>query len=217
MTVCLIFFVVLRLVDKPHLFFFFSFLLFLGVPWDLVDLFNARFVRPPHRSGAQKLQDHFLLPFIPNPLSLSQSDEQQNKADTQNNTPFPYQPTNKKYITHNHSTTVMGKKQFIDRKNARHFHLVHRSQRDPLSRDESAPQRVLKEVIPANLIGKVAIPQEEFDGDVYSDGDEDIFGEHGGEDGINYGTYDREIEAVELLEAPVAAGKKKKSAAKNEE
>ncbi|KAF9341939.1 hypothetical protein BGZ91_009380 [Linnemannia elongata] len=111
----------------------------------------------------------------------------------------------------------MGKKQFIDRKNARHFHLVHRSQRDPLSRDESAPQRVLKEVIPANLIGKVAIPQEEFDGDVYSDGDEDIFGEHGGEDGINYGTYDREIEAVELLEAPVAAGKKKKSAAKNEE
>ncbi|KAK3837850.1 MAG: hypothetical protein JOS17DRAFT_731970 [Linnemannia elongata] len=110
----------------------------------------------------------------------------------------------------------MGKKQFIDRKNARHFHLVHRSQRDPLSRDESAPQRVLKEVIPANLIGKVAIPQEEFDGE-YSDGEGDIFGEHGTEDGINYGTYDREIEAVELLEAPVAASKKKKSAAKNEE
>ncbi|KAG0310678.1 hypothetical protein BGZ97_012415 [Linnemannia gamsii] len=112
----------------------------------------------------------------------------------------------------------MGKKQFIDRKNARHFHLVHRSQRDPLSRDESAPQRVLKEVIPANLIGKVAIPQEEFDGDAaYSDGDDDIFGEHGTEDGINYGTYDREIEAVELLEAPVAAGKKKKGVVKNEE
>ncbi|KAF9097068.1 hypothetical protein BGX29_008307 [Mortierella sp. GBA35] len=113
----------------------------------------------------------------------------------------------------------MGKKQFIDRKNARHFHLVHRSQRDPLSRDETAPQRVLKEVIPANLIGKVAIPQEEFDGDndFYSDGDDDIFGEHGTEDGINYGTYDRQIEAVELLEAPTAASKKKKGVAKNEE
>ncbi|KAF9548759.1 hypothetical protein EC957_005693 [Mortierella hygrophila] len=111
----------------------------------------------------------------------------------------------------------MVKKQFIDRKNARHFHLVHRSQRDPLSRDESAPQRVLKEVIPSNLIGKVALPQEEFDGEAYSDGDDDIFGEHGTEDGINYGTYDREDEAVELLEAPVAAGKKKKDSAKNEE
>ncbi|KAF9124809.1 hypothetical protein BGW39_007875 [Mortierella sp. 14UC] len=112
----------------------------------------------------------------------------------------------------------MGKKQFIDRKNARHFHLVHRSQRDPLSRDESAPQRVLKEVIPANLIGKVAIPQEEFDGDAaYSDGDDDIFREHGAEDGINYGTYDRQIETVELLEAPVAASKKKKGTAKNED
>ncbi|KAF9141883.1 hypothetical protein BGX30_003886 [Mortierella sp. GBA39] len=111
----------------------------------------------------------------------------------------------------------MVKKQFIDRKNARHFHLVHRSQRDPLSRDESAPQRVLKEVIPANLIGKVALPQEEFDGEAYSDGDDDIFGEHGTEDGINYGTYDREAEAVELVEAPVAGGKKKKGTAKNEE
>ncbi|KAG0204372.1 hypothetical protein BGX28_003692 [Mortierella sp. GBA30] len=105
----------------------------------------------------------------------------------------------------------MGKKQFIDRKNARHFHLVHRSQRDPLSRDESAPQRVLKEVIPANLIGKVAVPQEEFDGDYFSDNDkEDIFGGQGEEDGINYGTYDRAIEDVELLEAPSAASKKKK-------
>ncbi|KAF9302194.1 hypothetical protein BGZ74_005689 [Mortierella antarctica] len=104
----------------------------------------------------------------------------------------------------------MGKKQFIDRKNARHFHLVHRSQRDPLSRDESAPQRVLKEVIPANLIGKVPHPQEEFDGE-YSDGEADIFGGHGDEDGINYGTYDREIEDVELLEAPKNGKKKAKA------
>ncbi|KAG0043085.1 hypothetical protein BGZ83_011868 [Gryganskiella cystojenkinii] len=96
----------------------------------------------------------------------------------------------------------MGKKQFIDRKNARHFHLVHRSQRDPLSRDESAPQRVLKEVIPANLVGKVPTPKEEFDEDYSSDGDSDIWGEKGDKDGINYGTYDREVEEVELIEAP---------------
>ncbi|KAF9425764.1 hypothetical protein BGZ94_007240 [Podila epigama] len=105
----------------------------------------------------------------------------------------------------------MGKKQFIDRKNARHFHLVHRSQRDPLSRDENAPQRVLKEVIPANLIGKVPQPREEYDDD-YSDGEADIFGGHGDVDGINYGTYDREIESVELLEAPSKTSKKNKAA-----
>ncbi|KAI7817026.1 Low temperature viability protein-domain-containing protein [Gamsiella multidivaricata] len=111
----------------------------------------------------------------------------------------------------------MGKKQFIDRKNARHFHLVHRSQRDPLSRDESAPQRVLKEVIPANLIGKVNIPREEHDD--FSDDDQDIFGGRGDDDGVNYGTYDRANEEVELLEAPTltAAKKKKSTTGKNEE
>ncbi|KAF8938586.1 hypothetical protein BGZ58_000622 [Dissophora ornata] len=116
----------------------------------------------------------------------------------------------------------MGKKQFIDRKNARHFHLVHRSQRDPLSRDESAPQRVLKEVVPANLIGKIRPPQDNYnddDGDLFSDDDQDIFGGQGDEDGINYGTYDRAIEDVELLEAPTGAkGKSKKATSgKNEE
>ena len=35
------------------------------------------------------------------------------------------------------------KKHFIDKKNAVTFHLVHRSQRDPLQADEDAPQRVL--------------------------------------------------------------------------
>ncbi|KAF2883384.1 hypothetical protein ILUMI_22797 [Ignelater luminosus] len=34
-------------------------------------------------------------------------------------------------------------RKFIDRKNAVTFHLVHRSQQDPLAADESAPQRVL--------------------------------------------------------------------------
>ncbi|KAG0305463.1 hypothetical protein BGZ98_004084 [Dissophora globulifera] len=116
----------------------------------------------------------------------------------------------------------MGKKQFIDRKNARHFHLVHRSQRDPLSRDESAPQRVLKEVIPANLVGKIKPPQDDYiEGDYFdSDGDSDadIYGGQGDEDGINYGTYDRGVEEVELLEAPAPKSEKKKGAAgKSEE
>ncbi|CAI2173100.1 1579_t:CDS:2 [Funneliformis geosporum] len=49
----------------------------------------------------------------------------------------------------------MGKKPFIDRKNARHFHLVHRSQKDPLISDHEASSRVLVEVVPTNLRGKI--------------------------------------------------------------
>jgi hypothetical protein len=45
----------------------------------------------------------------------------------------------------------MGKKPFIDRKNAKHFQLVHRSQRDPLINDNEASSRVLVEVVPPNL------------------------------------------------------------------
>ncbi|KAG0236823.1 hypothetical protein BGW42_002691 [Actinomortierella wolfii] len=102
------------------------------------------------------------------------------------------------------------KKQFIDRKNARHFHLVHRSQRDPLSRDESAPQRVLREVIPANLVGKVPEPREEYDGDYDSEDDENIFGQLTSEqDNVNYGIYDKALEENELLEAPVRKAKTK--------
>ncbi|XP_016987247.1 protein LTV1 homolog [Drosophila rhopaloa] len=40
---------------------------------------------------------------------------------------------------------VKGKKPYIDRKKAVTFHLVHRSQHDPLVTDENAPQRVLLE------------------------------------------------------------------------
>lgn len=35
------------------------------------------------------------------------------------------------------------KKPFIEKKNAVTFHLVHRSQKDPLTADETAPQRIL--------------------------------------------------------------------------
>lgn len=51
----------------------------------------------------------------------------------------------------------MGKKPFIDRKQAKHYHVVHRSQRDPLIHDADASDRVLKEVIPPNML-KVRIP-----------------------------------------------------------
>lgn len=37
------------------------------------------------------------------------------------------------------------KRKFIDKKNAVTFHLVHRSQKDPLITDENAPQHVLLE------------------------------------------------------------------------
>lgn len=45
----------------------------------------------------------------------------------------------------------MGKKPFIDRKNAKYFQVVHRSQRDPLINDNEASSRVLVEVVPSNL------------------------------------------------------------------
>ncbi|CEP09868.1 hypothetical protein [Parasitella parasitica] len=44
----------------------------------------------------------------------------------------------------------MGKKPFIDKKSAKHFHVVHRSQKDPLINDSEAPDRVLQEVLPMN-------------------------------------------------------------------
>jgi protein LTV1 len=46
----------------------------------------------------------------------------------------------------------MGKKPFIDKKSAKHYHVLHRSQKDPLINDTEAPDRVLQEVLPKNLI-----------------------------------------------------------------
>lgn len=42
------------------------------------------------------------------------------------------------------------KRRFIDKKNAVTFHLVHRSQQDPLIADETAPQHVLLETTAPN-------------------------------------------------------------------
>jgi protein LTV1 len=46
----------------------------------------------------------------------------------------------------------MGKKPFIDKKSAQHYHVLHRSQKDPLINDTEAPDRVLQEVLQKNLI-----------------------------------------------------------------
>ncbi|KAI8364009.1 Low temperature viability protein-domain-containing protein [Choanephora cucurbitarum] len=46
----------------------------------------------------------------------------------------------------------MGKKPFIDKKSAKHFHVVHRSQKDPLINDTEASDRVLQEVLPLNQL-----------------------------------------------------------------
>ncbi|KAI8366887.1 Low temperature viability protein-domain-containing protein [Blakeslea trispora] len=46
----------------------------------------------------------------------------------------------------------MGKKPFIDKKSAKHFHVVHRSQKDPLINDTDASDRVLQEVLPLNQL-----------------------------------------------------------------
>ncbi|ORX84770.1 hypothetical protein BCR32DRAFT_266128 [Anaeromyces robustus] len=49
----------------------------------------------------------------------------------------------------------MGKKPFIDRKTARYYEVVHRSQRDPLLADENASRFVLKQTAPSlNLLKK---------------------------------------------------------------
>ncbi|CAG8528617.1 13545_t:CDS:2 [Acaulospora morrowiae] len=54
----------------------------------------------------------------------------------------------------------MGKKPFINRKTAKHYQLVHRSQRDPLINDEDSSSRVFVEVPPSNLRGKVVESSE---------------------------------------------------------
>ncbi len=46
----------------------------------------------------------------------------------------------------------MAKKKFIDKKNARHFHVMHRSLADPLADDANTPQLVLHEMTPSGQV-----------------------------------------------------------------
>ncbi|XP_043916020.1 protein LTV1 homolog [Protopterus annectens] len=62
------------------------------------------------------------------------------------------------------------KKPFIDKKKAVTFHLVHRSQRDPLAADETAPQRVL---LPAEKRDVAKRQEEQMKYGVFFDDDYD--------------------------------------------
>lgn len=62
------------------------------------------------------------------------------------------------------------KKPFIEKKKAVSFHLVHRSQRDPLAADETAPQRVL---LPAQKINDEERRAEQRKYGVFFDDDYD--------------------------------------------
>ncbi|KAF9803412.1 hypothetical protein SFRURICE_007258 [Spodoptera frugiperda] len=74
-----------------------------------------------------------------------------------------------------HLVTPKTKKKFIDRKKAVTFNLVHRSQRDPLAADETAPQRVLVPV-------SANIPQKK-------EKDPELTPEQRREEQIKYGIY----------------------------
>lgn len=76
------------------------------------------------------------------------------------------------------------KKPFIEKKNAVTFHLVHRSQRDPLAADETAPQRVL---LPADKVDADKRREEQRKFGVFFDDD------------YNYLQHLKEIGPAELV------------------
>ena len=122
----------------------------------------------------------------------------------------------------------MGKKKpFIDRASAAHFHLVHRSQRDPRAADPEAPQRVLQPAeISANLRGasemasqstRAWLAEQDLGGFDELDpaavaaaaaaappADADNFGMP--EDGYNYGQHLRQMGGGTFIERQRAAG-----------
>ncbi|ORZ41147.1 Low temperature viability protein-domain-containing protein [Catenaria anguillulae PL171] len=108
----------------------------------------------------------------------------------------------------------MGKKPFINKKEARHFQVVHRSQRDPKFHSDDATPYVLKPIVPSpNLLKKGGadhtqddnddLPEDVIDRGEYDDSDEYYSdedysdysdeehheGQHQGEDGGN-GVFD---------------------------
>uniref|UniRef100_A0A8D8LRU0 Protein LTV1 homolog n=1 Tax=Cacopsylla melanoneura TaxID=428564 RepID=A0A8D8LRU0_9HEMI len=65
------------------------------------------------------------------------------------------------------------KKRFIDKKNSITFTLVHRSQKDPLLVDESAPQHVLKPIQSQNTRDKTKVKEEQRKYGIYFDDEYD--------------------------------------------
>ncbi|KAI8379564.1 Low temperature viability protein-domain-containing protein [Radiomyces spectabilis] len=117
----------------------------------------------------------------------------------------------------------MGKKPFIDRKQAKHYHVVHRSQKDPLVNDDEASQRVLREVVPSNMLKHktkeelaalnkkpVKLSQDEIDQRV---GKAALYGIYFDDSEYDYTQHLKPIGATDavFLEAPAAREKTKPS------
>ncbi|KAI8989284.1 Low temperature viability protein-domain-containing protein [Pilobolus umbonatus] len=115
----------------------------------------------------------------------------------------------------------MGKKSFIDKKTAKHFHVVHRSQKDPLINDAEAPDRVLKEVLPPNQLKyksqadidrikakPVKLTQDEIDQRI---GQAALYGVYYDDSEYDYTQHLRPIGATDavFLEAPTVKKEKK--------
>jgi len=64
------------------------------------------------------------------------------------------------------SATITMPRRFIDKKKATTFHLVHRSQRDPLINDPESSSRVLKYVPPSNSKSQQTITRESLEEDI---------------------------------------------------
>ncbi|XP_068624961.1 protein LTV1 homolog [Battus philenor] len=100
------------------------------------------------------------------------------------------------------------KKKFIDRKKAVTFNLVHRSQRDPLVADESAPQRVL---VPVNAV----VPQKrEKEPDLTLDQRKEEQRKYGiyFDDDYNYLQHLKDTQEVTMVLQPKAIHKRKEKA-----
>ncbi|RVE41885.1 hypothetical protein evm_013459 [Chilo suppressalis] len=100
------------------------------------------------------------------------------------------------------------KKKFIDRKKAVTFNLVHRSQRDPLAADETAPQRVL---VPVNA----AVPsRKEKDLDLTPDQRKEEQMKYGifFDDDYNYLQHLKDTREVTMVLQPKSTHKRKEKA-----
>ncbi|KAL0861353.1 hypothetical protein ABMA27_008906 [Loxostege sticticalis] len=104
------------------------------------------------------------------------------------------------------------KKKFIDRKKAVTFNLVHRSQRDPLAADESAPQRVL---VPVNA---AVPPRKEKDPDLTPEQRKEEQQKYGiyFDDDYNYLQHLKDTREVTLVVQPKPVHKRRSKPAASE-
>ncbi|CAH4023828.1 unnamed protein product [Pieris brassicae] len=105
------------------------------------------------------------------------------------------------------------KKKFIDRKKAVTFNLVHRSQRDPLAADETAPQRVL---VPVNAN---IPPGKEKEPELSKDQQKEEQRKYGiyFDDDYNYLQHLKDTKQVTLLLQPKVTHKRKQATTKDVE